>query len=85
MGASNGPCSPDYPEGSNVRIFSRAEHEVFRENWKLHNRLTADQLNYAGRRAVVKAVGYYHGGDEQLYELVDVPGVWHEACLARDG
>jgi len=84
MGTANGPYSPDHPEGSHVRILSRAELEVFRENWKLHNPLTADQLNYAGRSAVVKAVGYYHGGDE-LYELVDVPGVWHEACLARDG
>jgi hypothetical protein len=38
------------------------------------------QLEAAGKAAQVKSVGFYHGGDE-LYELEDLPGLWHEANL----
>ena len=54
--------------------------EKFRRTWALHNALQSEQLMYAGKIGVVKAVGYYHGGDV-LYELESLPGIWHECCL----
>ena len=50
------------------------------KDWHLHNPLQPGQLEFAGRIAIVAEVGYYHGGDE-LYQLKDLPGVWHEVCL----
>jgi hypothetical protein len=41
--------------------------------------LQPEQLECAGRVGVVKAVGYYHGGDV-LYWFEDLPGTWHECC-----
>jgi hypothetical protein len=38
-------------------------------------------LRYAGRTARVRSVSFYHGGDE-LYELEDIPGIWHEENLS---
>lgn len=52
-----------------------------RPRWKLHHPLDKEQLRYAGRIAEVEDVSYYHGCDE-LYGLKDIPGTWHEACLA---
>lgn len=69
-----------FQKGSTVRIAQHAVLENFFKTWKLHNRLQSDQLNYAGRIAEVKTVGFYHGGDV-LYELKGVPGIWHEQCL----
>jgi hypothetical protein len=37
-------------------------------------------LLFAGHETRVKNVFFYHGGDE-LYELDNVPGIWHEQCL----
>jgi hypothetical protein len=75
---------PDYsekiPVGADVQIMDRAILEAFRLNWAFHNPLSVEQLDWAGRRAVVAPVGFYHGGDP-LYQLRGVPGVWHETCL----
>jgi len=43
--------------------------------------LTAEQVPFADREALVKEVGFYHGGDP-LYSLEEIPGVWHEECLS---
>jgi hypothetical protein len=66
--------------GTRVRIADRAALAKFRAKWRHHNPLTPEQLAFAGREALVKDIGYYHGGDV-LYTLEDVSGVWHEACL----
>ena len=80
MGKTRGPYEAEYPEGSVVRVVSREDLEMFMRDWRWHNKLQADQLNYAGRVSKVVSVGFYHGGDE-LYTLQDLPGVWHEQCL----
>ena len=69
-----------FPKGTSVKIASRLELEEFRRTWRFHHKLEAEQLSYADRTTLVKAVGFYHGGDV-LYELEDVPGTWHESCL----
>ena len=66
--------------GSNVRILDRASLEYFKRIWKSHNSLKQAQLEFADRVAKVTNVGIYPGGDI-LYELEDVPGIWHEECL----
>ena len=80
MGKHNGLYVSDFPRGSRVRIASYVVLERFAQEWKLHNSLKPEQLAFAGAIAVIRDVGYYHGGDE-LYQLQDIPGVWHEACL----
>lgn len=80
MGKTKGSYKEEFPEGCKVKIADRPFLENFIETWKHHNRLKPEQLNYAGHIAKVRTVGFYHGGDE-LYELEDVPGVWHEQCL----
>jgi hypothetical protein len=72
----------DFPKGSNVRVVDRPALERFRSEWRFHNPLSVEQLDFAGREAKVATVGYYHGGDV-LYTLDGLPGVWHERCLAR--
>ena len=69
-----------FPAGSEVRVADALTLERFRAGWHLHNSLLPEQLAWAGKRAVVAEVGFYHGGDP-LYVLRGVPGVWHEACL----
>src|ERR1043165_8668642 len=80
MGKKHGPYEADYPEGSVVKIAPRSELERFMREWKWHNKLQSEQLEYAGQEAIVGSVGFYHGGDE-LYTLDGIPGVWHEECL----
>lgn len=77
------PYEALYPAGTKVSIADRSALEAFAKSWKFHNPLTLEQMPFAGRIATVKSVGYYHGGDV-LYVLQDVPGVWHEACLAGE-
>ena len=60
-----------FPGGSEVQIADSSSLEQFRASWRLHNSLQPEQLAYAGKRAVVAEVGYYHGGDP-LYVLVSV-------------
>ena len=80
MGKAKGPYKAEYPAGSSVMIASPDELEKFFKEYKHHNPLTAEQLKFAGIKAVVKEVGFYHGGDE-LYVLEGISGVWHEQCL----
>jgi len=70
-----------FPVGSRVRIAEMTELEKFRRTWLHHHTLEPTQLVYAGKFAEVKAVSFYHGGDA-LYELRNIPGIWHEQCLA---
>ncbi len=66
--------------GDAVRIEKRETLERFRAEWNLHDPLTDAQMTYADRTAVVKSVGFYHGGDV-LYVLDGIPGVWHEPTI----
>jgi hypothetical protein len=68
--------------GSTVRIQPFGVLDAFRSSWKFHHPLTVEQLRFADHSATVASIGYYHGGDV-LYTLKDVPGIWHEECLAR--
>jgi hypothetical protein len=69
-----------YLKGALVLVVGRAELEAFTATWKYHHPLEDAQLPFAGRMATVVSVGFYHGGDV-IYELADVPGIWHEICL----
>jgi hypothetical protein len=80
MGTRNGPYQQEFPAGTIVRVRDRSILEAFRAEWKWHHPLDPEQLDFAGQRARVKAVSFYHGGDE-LYELDNIPGIWHEQCL----
>lgn len=70
----------DFPVGSQVRIADLQQLQEFDQTWKYHHNLEPTQLAYAGRTASVERVSFYHRGDV-LYELLDVPGIWHEQCL----
>jgi hypothetical protein len=74
------PYNALYPRGTKVRIASFEDLEAFRKQWTSHNKLTAEQLEYAGCEATVEDLGYYFGGDT-IYKLADIPGTWHEQCL----
>jgi hypothetical protein len=80
MGRTKGPYNEEYPVGTKVRIANRENLEKFIAEWKLHNPLNFKQLDFANKVAVVEEVGFYHGGDE-LYKLVDIPGLWHAINL----
>jgi diadenosine tetraphosphatase ApaH/serine/threonine PP2A family protein phosphatase len=80
MRKAKGPYNAEFQEGSEVRIADRPALEEFQRTWRHHNKITDEQLDYAGALARVTFVGFYHGGDE-LYELEGVPGIWHERCL----
>jgi hypothetical protein len=75
---------PDYnaafPHGTAVRVADLPDLEAFQDGWKLHNPLAQEQLSFAGYAATVSDASFYHGGDV-LYELAEVPGIWHESCL----
>jgi len=76
------PYEPAFAEGDRVRIADRGTLESFRRKWKHHDPLQTEQLDLADREATIGKVGIYHGGDI-IYQLVEVPGVWHEDCLRR--
>jgi hypothetical protein len=80
VGKTRGPYKEEFPAGTNVRIVDRPRLEEFVRDWKLHNPLKTEQLEFAGAQARVRTVSFYHGGDE-LYTLEGVPGTWHEANL----
>lgn len=80
MGKTRGMYNAEYPVGTQVNILQRDKLLIFQAEWKWHNPLTTEQLKYAGMTAQVKTFNYYHGGDE-LYTLMDIPGIWHEECL----
>jgi hypothetical protein len=81
MGETRGPYKEKFSVGSLVKIAERDALEDFLRNWKFHNKLRPEQLDYAGRIGKIESVGFYHGGDE-LYQIEDIPGIWHEQCLA---
>lgn len=83
MGERKGRYNSEFPDGSLVKIADDAFLKDFMRSWKLHNPLQPDQIPFAGRIATVAKVGFYHGGYE-LYQLVDVPGIWHEQCLSAE-
>jgi hypothetical protein len=80
MGKTRGSYKEEYPLGSMVRIAERPELEEFKKTWQLHNKLQPEQLEYAGKTGKIKWFGFYHGGDE-LYQIDEIPGIWHECCL----
>ncbi len=81
MGKTKGVNQAEFEVGSEVRIADRAFLEDFLEAGQYHNELEPEQLEFAGRTAKVKAVNFFHGGDE-IYTLEGIPGAWHEECLA---
>jgi hypothetical protein len=80
MGHTKGPYNLEFEKGSRVRVRDAAFLEAFRKSWAYHHPLQTEQIAFAGREAEVATASVYHGGDE-LYTLVDVPGIWHEQCL----
>jgi hypothetical protein len=70
--------------GTQVSVVPEARLQEFRRTWRYHHALQDVQMPYAGARARVATVGFYHGGDV-LYTLDNVPGIWHEACLDSAG
>lgn len=81
LGPSSQPYKNKFEKGALVQVRSRAALEQFRREWKLHHSLSDDQMQFAGIRAGIRSVCYYHGGDV-LYVLDCAPRCyWHEACL----
>jgi hypothetical protein len=80
MGKTKGPYKIEFEVGTSVQIADREFLENFLREWKFHHKLEPEQLNYHGQVADVGKVGIYHGGDE-LYDLIGIPGIWHEQCL----
>ena len=76
------PYKAHFAEGESVRIKDRRALVEFAEQWKYHDPLVAEQLEFANEVTTVAEVGFYHGGDP-LYKLVGVPGIWHEECLSQ--
>ena len=68
--------------GDLVKIADRASLEDFARTWKLHHPLNPDQLQFAGQVAKILESSMYHGGDI-LYQLHDIPGVWHQGLLSK--
>jgi hypothetical protein len=80
MGRTRGLYHEEYAIGSFVKIAERNALDDFMRTWTLHNKLEVKQLDYAGKKGRIRSVGFYHGGEE-LYQIEDVPGMWHEECL----
>jgi hypothetical protein len=78
------PYEASFRQGSRAQIASLSTLVEFMRTWTLHHPLQPEQLEYAGKVGVVKAVGYYHGGDV-LYWFEELPGTWHECCLIEPG
>ena len=64
--------NPEFQANTHVRIADRQHLEEFKRSWRYHHPLTEEQLDFAGRAALVESVGMYHGGD-QLYVLNGYP------------
>ncbi len=77
------PYKELFPAGRRVRIRVRETLLDFQKTWMLHHPISDEMVSLAGTSAAVKSVGFYHGGDV-LYVLENVPGTWHEGCLADE-
>jgi hypothetical protein len=80
MGRTRGAYEAEFPVGSTVQIVGAEELNEFARTWRYHHPLTPEQLEFAGRTAVVENVAFYHGGDE-IYKLRGLCRHWHEQCL----
>lgn len=76
MGRMKGAYKIEFPVGTKVRIADRQVLEEFLRDWKYHNKLRPEQVDFHGRVTKVVQAGFYHGGDE-LYQLQGIPGIWH--------
>ena len=47
--------NPEFLDNTHVRIADREHLEEFKRNWRYHHPLTEEQLDYAGRTALVKS------------------------------
>jgi hypothetical protein len=77
------PYEARFRKGDRIRIQPRDALEQFMAEWKYHHPLAPEQLVFAGRTAIVKSIAYYHGGDV-IYELENVPGMWHEVNVMAE-
>jgi hypothetical protein len=66
--------------GTLVIIADSETLKSFLSNWTRGNRLSPDQMEYAGLKAVVGEVRIDNVGDS-LYLLENIPGTWHGACF----
>lgn len=80
MGTTHGPYIAEFPVGTRVRIVDRDRLEAFMRDWRWHDPVEPEALQFAGRATEVVTVDFYHGGDD-LYSLKGIPGLWHESCL----
>jgi hypothetical protein len=78
------PYKELFPVSQRVRIRETEVLMAFQKSWTLHHPISDEMVSFAGTSAVVKSVGFYHGGDV-LYVLENVPGTWHEGCLEDEG
>jgi hypothetical protein len=84
MGKTKGPYVAEFSVGERVRIAPLGELRTFAREWKWHHPLEEGQFAFAAVESRVRNISFYHGGDE-LYELEDAPGIWHEGCLTAVG
>lgn len=82
MGKTRGLYNAEFPKGSWVRVAERAKLDRFANKWYYHHPLEKKQFEFAGTAARVAEVRYYNRATE-IYELENVPGVWHEVCLVK--
>jgi len=83
MGKTQGRYNEEFPQGSLVRIADEEKLKRFISEWRFHHPLQPENLQYSGHVTRVSRVTFYHGGDE-LYDLVGIPGIWHEECLSLE-
>lgn len=69
-----------FPVGAEVRVVRQERLEEFRRTWGQHHPLLEEQIPHGGSIARIATVSFYHGA--ALYTLENVPGIWHEVCLA---
>ncbi len=81
MGKARGPYREEFPVGSLVKIVNHAVLEDFVRTWDLHNKLQAEQLDYAGKAGTIKSVGFYHCDDE----LCEIEGCARDVARTMPG
>ena len=71
-----------FPVGTRVRVGTLAQLEAFVRDWKFHNPLMREQLQFAGLVSSVRKVDYY-GGDSLYYLEGTGSYIWQEECLTQ--